>query len=607
MGGPVFVLLVAAIIFIPEKPAPYRPGTEAATSDEITRRLVRELPADAPKIQFVDAARESGIDFKHFQDERSIQLPEDMGSGAAWGDFDNDGDPDLFLVNESRLAGPGGSPELTSTARAALFLNDGGRFTDVTESAGVPVRGLGMAAAWGDYDGDSNLDLVVTRFGTNVLYHNNGNGTFTDVSQPSRIGSEKGFWTGATWADYDLDGDLDLYICGYVQYRNDEKLARMTSLQYNAVVPFTLNPSTYSPERNLLFRNDGGRFKEVAVEAGVENPTGRSLSATWSDFDQDGRLDLYVANDISDNALYWNKGDGTFEDVSHPSWVADYRGAMGLGVGDWDNDGDQDMFVTHWIAQENALYENLHGTMPAGPGEPVHFVDNADMLGLGQVALDYIGWGTGFIDFDNDGWLDLFVVNGSTFQVTDDPGKLIPMPNQLFWNAGPGRGFFEMGEAGGQSFAVENVGRGAAFADYDLDGDIDALVAVNGGPARLLRNDGGNEKSWARVVIREATPPDARSGRRSGGVVNTFAVGARIRITTGELTQLRELGVNTSYLGQDPPGEAHFGLGEAESIDILEITWPDGSEQTFENLAARKTLTILKGQEPEYGSKVAAE
>ncbi|MEK7798372.1 MAG: CRTAC1 family protein, partial [Acidobacteriota bacterium] len=421
-----------------------------------------------------------------------------------------------------------------------------------------------------------------------------GDGTFTDVSQASRIGSESGFWTGAAWADYDRDGDLDLYVSGYVRYRYDARLAGQSSQQYRAVVPFTLNPSSYPPERNLLFRNDGGTFREVARQAGVDNPTGRSLSAAWCDFDRDGWPDLYVANDISDNAMYRNLGNGRFQDISHSAWVADYRGAMGLGIGDWDNDGDFDIFVTHWIAQENALYDNQ--------AAPLRFLDVADQVGLGQIALDFIGWGTGFFDFDNDGRLDLFVVNGSTFQRDDDTSRLVPMRNLLFWNAGKKEGFFEAGEAAGSALGVENVGRGAGFADYDGDGDLDLTVLVNGGDARLLRNDGGHEKSFLRVVLRG--PRDGRGPHGSTGAAapaagrrhatTTFASGALVRITAGGLAQIREIGAGPSYLSGSPPGEVHFGIGEAATVDSLEIVWPSGSRQQFRDLPGTATVTIAE-------------
>jgi Flp pilus assembly protein TadD len=606
----------AAAVLLKARPAPYTPGNDAGAGEEITRALARSAPPGFPAVQFVDAAADAGLAFRHFDGARSTQLPEDMGSGLAWGDYDNDGDPDLFLANEDGPLTRTAEEAARSPAHSVLYRNDGsGHFTDVTDAAHLGARGCGMGAAWGDYDGDGDLDLVVTRYGTNLLYRNDGDGTFTDVSGASGVGAPTGFWTGASWADYDRDGDLDLYVTGYVKYRYDAALAGRSSQQYRAVVPFTLNPSAFPPERNLLLRNDSGRFHDVARQAGVDNPTGRSLSAAWSDFDGDGWPDLYVANDISDNAMLRNLGTGRFEDVSHAAWVADYRGAMGLAIGDWDNDGDIDIFISHWIAQENALYDNQRSRGTAGmsgahggpgnpggtanPGAPLRFLDIADQVGLGQIALDYVGWGAAFFDYDNDGRLDLFVADGSTFQRDDDPRLLVPMRNLLFWNAGPTEGFFEAGGEAGKALLVENVGRGAAVADYDGDGDLDVAVSVNGGEARLLRNEGGDRRRWLRVVLRGPV-----AARRPGPhQTTTFATGAVVRLTVGGTTQLREIGSGPSYLSQSPPGEAQFGVGDAATIERLEIEWPDGTRQVFDSLPSDSTVTLSEGGDPAVRSK----
>jgi hypothetical protein len=605
--------LGAGAVLVRSRPEPYVPGAE---NQEITRTLDRSLPArdvseppdGGPRaraagarggsaarpggVTFTDVALAAGLRFQHFTGTRSTQLPEDMGSGAAWGDYDGDGDPDLFLVNE---AGPlGDGPEAAAAARSALFRNDGGRFTDVTDAVGLEVTGWGMGAAWGDYDGDFDLDLFVTRYGTNLLFRNE-RGRFTDVSSAAGVGGLDGFWTGAAWGDYDRDGDLDLYVCGYVRFTADRDAARQTSLQFRSQVPFTLNPSSYPPERNLLYRNEGGRFREVARDAGVDNPAGRSLSAAWADFDLDGWPDLYVANDVSDNAMFVNLGNGRFRDASHAALVADYRGAMGLGIGDWENDGDFDIFITHWIAQENALYENQRGVFPATADAPMRFIDYADAEGLGQIALDFIGWGTAFFDYDNDGRLDLLVVNGSTFQDPADPTRLIPMKNQLFWNAGHDKGFYETGATAGSVFQEANVGRGLAVADHDGDGDLDALVTVNGGRPRLLRNDGGSRRSWLRVVLRG--PARRASGR--GPATSSFATGALVRVSTGGASLLRQVGDGPSYLCQSPPGEVFFGLGDAETVDRLEVAWPSGHTQSVTGLPARATVTLREGQPPQ--------
>ncbi len=559
---------------------PYRPGEKI---EGLTAKLERSVPDDYPRVYFVDASAETGIVFKHFSGKRSMQLPEDMGSGAAWGDYDNDGWLDLFIANE---VGPLTlTPEeiAESTAHCALYHNNGdGTFSEVSAQAGVDYRGWAMAAAWGDYNNDGWQDLFISTYGENVFYRNNGDGTFTNLTKQVGLGGQKGFWTGASWADYNRDGFLDLYVCGYVKY--SKTTTQGATLQYNVEVPASINPSSFPPERNLLYRNNGGgRFTEVAEEAGVADPNGRSLSAAWCDFNDDGWPDLYVANDVSDNAFFLNKGNGTFEETGLNSLVADYRGAMGIAVGDWDSDSDIDMFITHWIAQENALYDNLKTQLASlnGPTNTVRFMDEADRFGLGQIALDYIGWGTSFFDYDNDGNLDLFVVNGSTIPMNDKPWLLAPMSDQLFWNRGED-GFYDVSELSGDIFLKKYVGRGAAFGDYDNDGDVDIFVVNNGGPGVLLRNEGGNRNNWFKVSLRS---------KRSNG----SAIGTKLRLVSGGKEQIRQVGAQSSYCSQNSPIQ-HFGLGKNTKVDTLEIFWPSGVRQLLHNLEANQTLVIVEGE-----------
>ncbi len=560
---------------------PYVPGHEV---EGVTRELARSLPAGIPQVQFTDVAQQAGIDFQHFRGRRSTQLPEDMGSGAAWGDYDGDGYPDLYLVD---IAAPlTATPEESAQSAGGnrLYRNRGdGTFTDVTQAAGVGFRGTGMAAAWADFDSDGHLDLVVTSYGPIVLYRNRGDGAFEEVSHKAGLGDYRGFWTGASWADYDRDGNLDLYVCGYVRYSFHPEDRSRTSRQYTSVVPSTLNPSAYPPERNLLFRNLGnGRFREVARAAGVENSTGRSLSASWFDFDGDGWQDLYVANDISDNALYLNRRNGKFRDAAHSAWVADYRGAMGLGVGDWDRDGDADIFITHWMAQQYALFSNLRRTGKAEDNPQLHFQDVADLVGVGQVSLNVIGWGTSFFDYDNDGQLDLLAVNGSTFQDEADPSRLVAMNHLLFWQKNPQEGFFELSGVSGPSLQKASVGRGAAFADYDRDGDIDVLVVNHQGRPFLLRNDGGNRNHWIKV-------------RLKCSVSNRACLGARVEVRAAGSTQYDELGGQSSYLSQNFQ-EAHFGLGRATRVDSIVVTFPRGRVQELAGVPANRVVVVEEGR-----------
>jgi enediyne biosynthesis protein E4 len=582
IAGLVSLLLlvaVGALAFVRRAPARYDPSQAA---EGITSELARRIPAGRPHVSFGDAASSSGLVFTHFSGERSTQLPEDMGSGAAWGDIDNDGDDDLFIVNVSGAlptsGGPGGAGRGGRGATSRLFRNDAGRFVDVTERAGLVREICGMAAAWGDADGDGWLDLVVTSFDRLHLFRNRGDGTFENRTASSGLAAFAGFWTGASWADYDRDGDLDLYICGYVRYRFDPIGAGRVTLQGDAESPFTLNPASYPPERNLLLRNDGaGRFVDVAARAGVDNAAGRSLSAAWCDFDGDGWLDLYVANDVSDNALFRNRGNGRFENVSHAAWVADPRGAMGLAVGDWDLDGDFDIFVTHWLAQENALFSNLRIMARGEPPDRMVFMDIADQTGLGQISLDYVKWGTAFFDYDNDGRPDLLSINGSTFQDPSNPRRLLPMRHQLFWNRGEREGFFDVAPVSGAPLNETTVGRGAAVSDYDGDGDVDVLVVNHGSAARLLRNDGGNARRWLKVRVR---------GRR-----NRFGFGALVSVTAGGATQQQQVGSQPSYLSQHSL-TLHFGLGDQPHADEIVVRFPGGVEVRQTAVRANQTITV---------------
>lgn len=559
----------------------YRPGDAVAG---LTAALARDLPPDYPRVAFEDVSVPAGITFRHFRGVRSSQLPEDMGSGAAWGDFDNDGWQDLFLVN---FAGPltmSDDARRASGATTALYRNNGdGTFSDVAAAAGVALRINGMGAEWADMDNDGFLDLFVTAYGHNVLFRNNGNGTFSDATETAGVRAPFGFWTGPAWGDYDRDGWVDLYVTGYVQY--DPNHVRAVSKHYDVEEPASINPSSFPPMANLLYHNEGnGRFTELAVPTGVANPEGRGLEASWTDFDDDGWPDLYLANDVSDNVLYRNLGNGSFVDVSHAARVADYRGAMGIAVGDWDGDTDMDMVVTHWIAQENALYTNKtadrRAASPGDGSQSMQFMDEADRYGLGQISLDYIGWGTAFFDADNDGRLDLWVTNGSTFQDRDDPRWLVPMPDQLFWNRSVREGFFNLSSVAGAYFTEEFVGRGTAFADYDNDGDVDVFILNHDGPGILLRNASDTIGNWLEV-------------RLEGRVSNRSALGAKLRIVAGGTHQVREVGAQSSYLSQNSLVQ-HFGLGQALAVDTLEVRWPSGTRQTLLGLTGNALVTVVE-------------
>jgi tetratricopeptide (TPR) repeat protein len=541
----------------------------------------RKLPAAAPEPLFTDVTKAAGLgSFRQFQGPRSSQLPEDMGSGVAWGDFDNDGFDDLFVVSG------GGSLNLPDSelAPSVLYRNLGdGRFEKVKGFPELRIRGMG--AAWGDYDNDGRLDLVVTSYDRIYLFHNNGDGTFTDVSHKIGLDHYRGFWSGVSWGDYNRDGYLDLYVCGYVKYKHDEENAGTSSAQFGLEVPFTLNPTSFEPERNLLFRNNGnGTFTEVAKELGVDNPDGRSLSALWHDFDGDGWPDLYVANDISENKLYLNR-HGKFVDAGRSAWVEEYRGSMGLAAGDFDRDGDDDLFISHWIAQGYALYQSLISEQKGmANGSELHFTDVAANMGIGQPSLQRIGWGTSFVDIDSDGWPDLLVANGSTFeQKGTSPGKLEPMPSFLFWNA-QGNFFHDLA-SWNRSFSQPHVSRGLAVADYNNDGAMDVAIVDHGEGVRLLRND-IPQGNWAEFRLHSRVPP---SGTALG-----FGDGATVIAWTGGVPLRRTVG-NSSYLSEDSH-HIHIGLGTATKIDRLEVRWLRGRSETWTNLETNQIWDITQGE-----------
>jgi hypothetical protein len=515
--------------------------------------------------------QKAGIDFHHFPARRSSLLPEDMGSGLAWGDYDNDGDPDLFLVNfRGSIQEP--TPGDPALGRHALYRNDGkGRFTEVTVEAGFTQPTYGQGAAWGDYDNDGDLDLYLTNYGPNQLHRNNGDGTFTDVTALAGVGDD-GFSSACAWGDYDNDGHIDLYVSTYVHFKHRQGDQARVSKQYGSEIPYTINPSSYPPAPNRLYRNKGdGTFSDVAEEAGVVDAEGRSLGNVWFDFDNDGLLDLYVANDVSANGVYRNRGDSTFTNIGASSLAADYRGAMGLAIGDFDRDSDMDLFVSHWLAQENGFFENMisEGLQDAQGGRRLFFMDNAEMTGLGQISLKTVAWATGFADLDNDSYLDLWVVNGNTLEMAEDTTRLKPQHMYLFHQE-PEKGFFEVGRQASPILAQPFVGRGGAHADYDGDGRLDIAVQVHGGQPLLLHNISKGDNHWLGIRLRQ-----------QGG--NTFALGARVLVHTGETIQTMQVGGGCSYLSQHHT-DLHFGLGATADVSEVTIHWPDGSVEKHQNI-----------------------
>ena len=528
-------------------------------------------------VTFVDVTNEVGIHFQHSSGTRSSLLPEDMGSGAGFADIDNDGDIDLYIVN---IPGPFTQDGKSRKGNAnALYRNNGnGTFTDITRAAGVGHQGFGMGCVFADYDGDANLDLYLTNYGENVLYRNNGDATFTDVTGAAGVGCK--LWsTGAAFADVDGDTDLDLYVCNYVTY-DLEQLEQMKeeSLQSGKPVPSALNPHVFEPQDNVFYRNNGdGTFTDTTDETGVAAVGGRSMQAIFSDFDNDNDLDLYVANDTSTNHVYRNDGGGRFTDVSDASWAADFRGSMGLSAGDYDADGDVDLFMSHWVDEENALYRNL--LTEDGVAEQIRFVDESYTAMLAEESIKQIGWGTTLFDYDNDGDLDIFVTNGSTFQELRRPEVLIPQADMLFQNNGD-ETFTDVSESAGITALPIRVGRGATFGDYDNDGDVDIFVVNNHAPPTLLRNDGGNRNNWLQVKL-------------VGSGENPDAIGAKIQVKTADQTQIREIYAGDSYMSFNSL-IAEFGVGNATQIETLQVTWQNGETQKQHNIPANQRIRITQ-------------
>ena len=530
---------------------------------------------------FVDVTREAGIHFRHSSGTRSSLLIEDMGSGAGFADIDNDGDIDLYIVNIPHPFTQEVSPDRKTNV---LYRNNGdGTFTDITNIAGVGHQGYGMGCVFADYDGDGSVDLYVTNYGANVLYRNNGDGTFRDVTKTADVGCE--LWsTGAAFADVDGDSDLDLYVCNYVTY-DLEKLEQMQeeSLQSGKPVPSALNPHVFAPQDNVFYRNNGdGTFTDATAELGIAAPGGRSMQCLFSDFDNDNDLDLYVANDTSVNYVYRNAGDGTFTDVSDASWAADFRGSMGLSAGDYDGDGDIDLFMSHWVDEENALYRNLlaeSGLQNPPNSAHIRFVDESYSAMLAEVGIKQIGWGTALFDYDNDGDLDIFVTNGSTFQELKQPEVLIPQVDALFSNNGDST-FSDVSEISGITALPTRVGRGAAFGDYDNDGDVDIFIVNNHAAPILLRNEGGNRNNYMHVEL-------------IGTDQNRNAIGAKIQLKTADRTQIREVYAGESYMSSNS-FVVEFGVGNATQIETLQVTWLNGDTQARHNIPTNQRIRVTQ-------------
>ncbi len=533
--------------------------------------VVLQLPAKA-EVQFVDGTVAAGIAFRHQNGATGEKhLPETQGSGVAFFDYDADGWLDLYFVN---IAGPG-----------ALYRNRGdGHFEEITGRAGVAESGHGMGCATADYDQDGDLDLYITCYGPNILYRNNGDGSFTNVTSHAGVG-HPGWSTGAAFADYDQDGDPDLYVANYVEY---PPAVNPPCIQAKGLQVYC-GPEAFDPQADVFFRNEGDKtFADISDAVGLRPWAAKELGAFFSDYDQDGDLDLYAAGDRTPNLLYRNDGD-RFAEVGVLAGVAfsdagEALSGMGVDAGDYDNDGRFDFFVTNYQWETNNLYRNL------GNG---FFVDTTFESGLGMPSLRFLAWGTVFFDYDNDGDSDLFVANGHLDDNVElfDTSVNYAQQNQLFRNDGQGR-FADVTNAAGPGLALVQVSRGAAVGDYDADGDLDLVVSNNNQPAALLRNEGGNHNRWLAIKLVGSYAP-AAPGHSQDPASNRDGIGALVQVVAGGRLQIDEVRSGSSFLCQDDL-RLHFGLGAFKKADLIEVRWPSGIVERLTDVAANQVLTLYE-------------
>ncbi len=522
-------------------------------------------------IQFTRVTEKAEIHFQHFNGASGEKhLVETMGVGAAFFDYNNDNYLDIYLVNGAALTE--NKPDELSTNH--LYRNNrDGTFTDATLESDTGDTGYGIGCCVADYDNDGNKDLFITNFGENILYHNNGDGTFTDVSQQAGIADESRFSAGCAFADYNNDGWLDLIVINYVMLNLED--APDCS---QGGIPAYCRPEDFEPAPDHLYRNNGdGTFTNVTQDAGI-NLHGRGLGVVWTDIDNDGWLDLYIANDRHANFLYHNNGDGTFTELGELHGIArnehgDAESSMGIDTADYDNDGDLDIILTHYQAETNTLYQN--------DGKGV-FWDITAQSRLGEPTLLPLAWGTNFVDIDNDGWLDLFFANG---HLDDNIGKLeevgvYKQPNQLFYNQGNGL-YTDISSKSGDGLQIEKSSRGSVFGDYDNDGDLDLLIMNIDDTPDLLRNDTPPQNNWLSIKL---------IGKKS----NRDAIGAKVTLQFGDKTRLIEVKSGGSYLSQNQ-FRLQVGLGTAEKVDRLVIKWQNGVQEIIENFKSNQWLTIEEG------------
>lgn len=543
--------------------------------------LVGQAPpagAPAPPV-FRDIAKEAGITFFHKAAPEKKFIVESMSGGLALFDYDNDGLVDLYLVNSLTVE----TANDPTSARSELYRNLGnGKFQDVSDRAGVAHPGWGMGACTADVDGDGWEDLYVTNLGTNRLYRNNRDGTFTDIAAKAGVAAS-GWPAGCGFADYDRDGDLDLFVSRYVRIdlANLPQFGKDKTCEYRGIA-VQCGPRGLPGEGDLLYRNEGnGTFTEVGKAAGVHDPKEYfGLGIAWFDANGDDWPDLYVANDSTANFLFINQKNGTFSEQAFPLGVAvsedgAEQGSMGVALGDYENTGNLAIVVTNFSEEYNNLFRY------EGP----HFTDMAFRARIGPPSLPLVGWGTEFLDDDNDGWLDLVVVNGHVYPQMDKAGLGASAgyrQRRLYFRSKRDGTFAEVGAAAGPVFSELRVSRGLVTGDLDNDGRIDIVVNDLDGAPQVLRNEFPTPGNWLIVKLVGKAP-------------NTSAIGALVTARTGTTLRKRIVQSGTSYISQSDK-RAHFGLGPIASVDALEVRWPDGTTTTRENVKANQIVEIRQSR-----------
>jgi enediyne biosynthesis protein E4 len=531
------------------------------------------LPAAAPWFEEVPAAK-SGIQWVHTAGKSAMKyLPETSGAGCAFFDFDNDGWMDIYLVN----SGKSDFYKPEKPIRNALYRNNrDGSFEDVTEEAGVSGGGYGMGVAAGDYNGDGNTDLYVTQYGQNILYRNNGDGTFTDVTEKAGVAAE-GWSSSAVWFDYDNDGKLDLFVCQFAEFDPSTGCG----VERDGTRHYCI-PRIFKPRPSWLFHNNGdGTFTDVSKESGIAEHPGKGWGVVATDINNDGRMDLFVANDTVANFLFQNAGDGKFKEIGLAADVAyssegRARSGMGVDSADYDEDGWMDLFVANIDHEIFSLYRNKHdGT----------FDDVAVPAGIGMSTRWMSGWGLKFFDYDNDGDLDLFLSNGFPDDLVEEFSKQVTYREPLLLFHREGSGFRDVSAQAGPVFAKSFSARGLAIGDFDNDGAVDVLISNNDGAPVLLRNNAGRQGHWLGV-------------RLIGSKSNRDAVGARVTYQAGGLKRSRTKVGGGSFLSSHDP-RLVLGIGARKKIDWIEVRWPlpSAAVQRVSNLPLNRYITIEEGRD----------